>query len=297
VLSASHPLAVGGSGSSAAVREAFRGADVVLAVGTEFSETDYDFYFRGDLAFDASLIRIDIDASQLARAIKPALAICSDARHALGALIARLRDEPLAPKAGAAWAREIRAAVHSQRDPRYQAFFDAIREVLPDAIIAGDSTQPTYYAWLHYETEAPRRYFHSASGYGTLGYAIPAAIGAKLGCPRQPVIALIGDGAAQFTLGEIASAVEARTPVIFAIWNNHGYGEIQRCFAESGVERVGVDLHTPDFVALARSFGCAASRATDLGTFKSALEIAAAESRPTLVEVRQADFADGFPKL
>jgi acetolactate synthase-1/2/3 large subunit len=223
------------------------------------------------------------------------LAICSDARQALAALIAALEQDPPSSNEGAAWARAIRDALLRGRDERYQAFFDAIREALPEAIIAGDSTQPTYYACLHYETEAPRRYFHSASGYGTLGYAIPAAIGAKLGQPTKPVIALIGDGAAQFTLGEIASAVDAKAPAIFLIWNNWGYAEIQRYFAESGVESVGVDLHTPDFVALGKSFGCSASRVGDLEELKNALKEAVENPRPTLIEVCQDDFVDGYP--
>ena len=293
VMPCSHPLAVGGSGSCAAVRQAFCEADVVLAVGTEFAETDYDFYLSGDIAFDARLVRVDIDAAQLSRNLKPHLAICSDARHALSALNASLQQDPISAKDGATWAQAIRDALQRRRDPRYQAFFDAIRDTLPEAVIAGDSTQPTYYAWLGYDTEAPRRYFHSASGYGTLGYAIPAAIGAKLGQSTRPVIALIGDGAAQFTLGELASAVEAKTAVIFLIWNNHGYAEIQRYFEAAGVESVGVDLHTPDFVELAKSFGCSACRAADLDELKSALKKAAEDSRPTLIEVRQADFVDG----
>jgi acetolactate synthase-1/2/3 large subunit len=295
VLPSSHPLAVGGSGSSTAVREALCEADVVVAVGTEFAETDYDFFFKGDLSFDGRLIRIDIDAAQLSRNAKPHLAICSDARHALSALNAALQRDPTSAKGGAAWAQTIRDALRQRRDARYQAFFDTIRDALPEVIVAGDSTQPTYYAWLNYETEAPRRYFHSASGYGTLGYAIPAAIGAKLGQPAQPVIALIGDGAAQFTLGEIASAVEAKAPVIFLIWNNCGYGEIQRCFEDAGVESVGVDLHTPDFVALGKSFGCSACRAANLEELESALKRAAANSGPTVIEVRQADFVNGYP--
>jgi acetolactate synthase-1/2/3 large subunit len=106
---------------------------------------------------------------------------------------------------------------------------------------------------------------------------------------------LIGDGGAQFTLGEIASAVEAKAPVIFLIWNNQGYGEIQRCFEDSGVGRVGVDLHTPDFVELGRSLGCSACRASDLEELKSALKKAAENSGPTLIEVREADFVDGHP--
>jgi acetolactate synthase-1/2/3 large subunit len=295
VVPCSHPLAVGGSGSSAAVRDALRDADVLLAVGTEFSETDYDFYFHGDVACAGKLVRIDIDAGQLSRNAKPHLAICSDASCALSALNAALPPGRGRAEHGEARARAIREGVRRERNPRYQAFLDVIRDTLPEAIIAGDSTQPTYYAWLHYETEAPRRYFHSASGYGTLGYAIPAAIGAKLGQSTRPVIALIGDGAAQFTLGELSSAVEARTPVIFLIWNNHGYGEIQRCFEQSGVESVGVDLQTPDFVELGRGFGCTARRAHDLGELVSALKQAAEDSRPTLIEVRQADFVDGYP--
>jgi acetolactate synthase-1/2/3 large subunit len=295
VVPSSHPLAVGGSGSCAAVRDAFREADVVLGAGTEFSETDYDLYFDGDLAFDGRLIRIDIDAAQLSRNLKPDLAICSDARHALIALISALERDPPSSNDGAARAQEIRDALQRGRDGRYRAFFDAIRDALPEAIIAGDSTQPTYYALLHYETEAPRRYFHSASGYGTLGYAIPAAIGAKLGQPNHPVIALIGDGGAQFTLGEIASAVDAKTPVIFLIWNNWGYEEIQRYFEESGVESIGVDLHTPDFVELGKSFGCSACRVGDIEELKNALKKAAENSRPTLIEVRQDDFVGGCP--
>jgi acetolactate synthase-1/2/3 large subunit len=297
VVPSSHPLAVGGSGSCAAVRDAFRDADVVLAAGTEFSETDYDVCFDGELAFDGKLIRLDIDAAQLSRNLKPHLAICSDARHALIALVSALERDPPNSNDGAARAQNIRDALQRGRDQRYQAFFDAIRAALPEAIIAGDSTQPTYYAWLHYETQAPRRYFHSASGYGTLGYAIPAAIGAKLGQPTKPVIALIGDGAAQFTLGEIASAVDAKAPVIFLIWNNRGYGEIQRFFEESGVESVGVDLHTPDFVALGKSFGCSACRAGDLKQLENELKKAAENPGPTLIEVRQDDFVDGYPAL
>jgi len=295
VLPSTHPLAVGGSGSCKPVRDAFLEADVILSLGTEFAETDYNFFFDGDLTLNGKLIRVDIDASQLSRNVKPHLAICSDTRHALIPLISALEQDPPRANEGASRAREIRDALQRGRNQRYHAFFETIRNALPEAIIAGDSTQPTYYAWLHYETDAPRRYFHSASGYGTLGYAIPAAIGAKLGQPDKPVISLIGDGAAQFTLGEIASAIEASAPVIFLIWNNQGYGEIQRCFEESGIENVGVDLHTPNFVDLAKSFGCSAIRVDDLEALKDALRKAAKRPEPTVIEVRQADFADGYP--
>ena len=69
-----------------------------------------------------------------------------------------------------------RSALTEQRDRKYEDFFAAVREALPEVIIAGDSTQPTYYAWLNYETEYPCRYFHSAIGFGTLGYAAPEVL-------------------------------------------------------------------------------------------------------------------------
>jgi acetolactate synthase-1/2/3 large subunit len=196
---------------------------------------------------------------------------------------------------GAERALKIRGQLQLGRNPGYENFFDTIRSALPDVIIAGDSTQPIYYAWLHYETEKPRSYFHSASGFGTLGYAIPAAIGARLAAPDRPVIGLIGDGAAQFTIGELASAVEARLPVIFLVWNNTGYGEIKRFMADANIPQIGVDIYTPDFIGLGKAFGCHAVRASDLEELKSQLIEAAQQDKPTLIEVMQDDFVSGSP--
>ncbi len=302
VLPYSHPLAVGGSASCPAVRDEIKAADLVLAIGTEVGETDYDFFFEGQLQINGKLIRIDIDVAQLTRNVRADVAICSDAQYALQALNQSLSKQigkahEGRARNGAARAKRIRDQLQATRDPDYEIFFAAIREALPDVIIAGDSTQPTYYAWLHYETEKPRRYFHSASGFGTLGYAIPAAIGAKLAAPHSPVIGLIGDGAAQFTIGELASAVEAKAAVIFLIWNNTGYGEIKRFMADSNIPQIGVDIYTPDFVGLGKAFGCHAARANNLDQLKSELVTAAGQARPTVIEVMQEDFAAGYPAL
>jgi acetolactate synthase I/II/III large subunit len=295
VMPYSHPLAVGGSGSCAAVRQALLEADVIIAAGTEFAETDYDFYFTGPVAIPGTLIRIDIDSRQLSRNIKADLPLLGDSRLTLDAINQSLTGHQNTTGAGQDWSAHLRQELQGQRHPDYAAFFAAIREALPDAVIAGDSTQPTYYAWLNYETEQPRRYFHSASGFGTLGYAIPAALGAKLGNPAAPVIGLIGDGAAQFTVGELASAVEAQLPVIFLLWNNSGYAEIKRFMVEADIDRIGVDIHTPDFQALAPAMGCAAARPENLQQLKAELLLAAQRTGPTLIEIQQPLFADGYP--
>lgn len=292
VLPYSHPLAIGGSGSCPAVREALLSADVVLAIGTEFGETDYDYFYEGGIDIKGRLIRIDIDSSQLTRNVKSDLAICSDATEAVQALN-RLLEGSDTDRGGVARATKIRSELQATRDTGYESFFEAIQTALPEVIIVGDSTQPVYYAWLHYETQKPRRYFHSSSGFGTLGYAIPAAIGAKLAMPENPVIGLIGDGAAQFTIGELAAAVEARLPVIFLVWNNNGYGEIKRFMAEGDIPQIGVDIYTPDFIGIGKAFGCHAVAAGDLKQLKQELVSAAARQLPTVIEVKQHNFIDG----
>ncbi len=292
VLAASHALAVGGSPSSAALREVIQQADAVIAIGTEFGETDYDYFARGDLVLQGKLVRIDIDAQQLTRVVRSDVPICSDARLAIQALL------PLLQQRNADAAQQVMALRESHRAARnddYVQFFETIRSALPDVVIAGDSTQPTYHAYLHYDTEKPRRYFHSASGYGTLGYAIPGAIGAKLGNPYLPVIGLIGDGAAQFSIGELASAVEANINVIFLVWNNSGYQEIKQFMATHDIPTIGVDIFTPDFVGLAESMGCFAERAESLQDLKTALQQAQQRNGPSLIELRQADIAAGDP--
>lgn len=295
VIPASHPLAIGGSGSCSQIREEFESADVVLALGTEFAETDYDFFFTGPVSINGILIRVDIDPRQLTRNIKSDIAIHSDAKLAAQAIIEALPAAVVSAEAGNARAARLRNEIKGQRDRKYEAFFDTISSALPNVIIAGDSTQPTYYAWLQYETQSARHYFHSASGFGTLGYAIPAAIGAKLGRPDFPVIGLIGDGASQFTIGELASAVEAGVNVIFLLWNNSGYAEIKRFMVEGGIPQIGVDIYTPDFQGIAAAFGCEVAKADNLSALSRELKAAHARLGPTLIEVRQEDFVDGAP--
>ena len=297
IMPYSHELAIGGSGSCPVVRDELRSADLVLAIGTEFGETDFDFFFKGKLEFDGKLIRVDIDTAQLSRNVKPDVAICSDAKHALQALNNIIGNPKRRGCDGVGRARKLREKLKATRDPGYEKFFDTIRNALPEVIIAGDSTQPVYYAWLHYETEKPRSYFHSASGFGTLGYAIPAAIGAKLAVPERPVIGLIGDGAAQFSIGELASAVEAKLPVIFLLWNNNGYGEIKRFMVDADIPQIGVNIYTPDFIGLGKAFGCHAVRASNFDDLESELIKAAGQDRPTLIEVMQQDLVNSYPAL
>jgi acetolactate synthase-1/2/3 large subunit len=291
ILPKGHPLSLGSNASWGPVRELTLASDTVLAVGTEMGETDYDLVFDGNLRIQCPLIRIDIDPEQLNRNFPADVAIVSDARLAIRAILAQLdarsRENP-GETPGAKLTAEVRARLEWPAAWQGQRrTLETIQEALPDVIIVGDSTQPVYSGNHLYESTAPRSWFNSATGYGTLGYGLPAAVGAKLAAPGRPVVALIGDGGLQFTLPELASAIEAGAPVIVLLWNNEGYGEIKRFMQERSIPTIGVDIYTPDLLAIAMGFGCGAARAESFEQLRELLQRAAGAARPTVIEIRE----------
>ena len=285
VLPPGHPLHAGENMAWPPLREALRAADVVLAVGTEFGETEM---YPGPLPlrFDGRLIRIDLDPEQLVRGAPAAVPIMADAGHALRALLAELPQARTGD--GAARARHLRESLPPLWWPAvkvHHRFLGVVRAALPDAIVVGDSAQPVYAGNQFYQPERPRSWFNSSTGYGTLGYALPAAVGAKLAAPERPVVALVGDGGLQYSLPELAAAVEAQAPVIVLVWNNRSYGEIKSYMLEHGIAPIGVELHTPDLVAVARGYGCFAERARDHAHLAELLAAAGGRAVPSLIEV------------
>ena len=288
VLPPGHRLHAGENMAFAPIREALRAADVVVAIGTEFGETEM-YPDPQLLVLDGKLIRVDLDPEQLVRGFAADVPILSDARLALAALNSALGTQ--GPNgSGAGRAAGIRAAVRKLWWPAiavHERVLDVVVRALGEPIIVGDQTQPVYGGNQFFAPSRPRSWFNSSTGYGTLGYALPAAIGAKLAAPERPVVALIGDGGLQFTLPELASAVEAQAPVILLLWNNQGYGEIKTYMAEKAIPQIGVDIFTPDFVAIAKGFGCAAERAGSLDHLQQSLAAAGDRTVPTLIEIRE----------
>ena len=298
LLPAAHPLLLGSTQSLAATRAMVAEADVVLAIGTELAETDYDVTFAGGFEIPGALLRVDIDPDQTVRNYPPQMALVADATIAAEALLTELNRQPLAPR-NTGWGAARVARLWAELAPTWDAatraqtlLLHTVLEKLPDAVLVGDSTQPVYSGNLTLNLEHPRRWFNSSTGYGTLGYALPAAIGAWLGRGNgQPVVCLIGDGGLQFTLPELASAVEARIPVIVLLWNNQGYEEIKKYMLNRAIEPVGVDIYTPDFIGIAKAMGCAAESIDGVEPLRAALQAAAARPGPTLIEVDQERWA------
>ena len=250
-------------------------ADLVIAVGTEFGPTDYDMY--GDGGFVAAG---QPDPHRHRR--RPARAPPGDGadrgrlREALEALLAALAGETCTRADGEARRAPSRARGRLRRDRpgasrRRSRAVETIRDALPGAIIVGDSTQPVYAANLYYDHDRPGGWFNAATGFGALGYGPPAAIGAALAVPDAPVVCLTGDGGFQFTLPELGAARRCRAPVIFVVWNNRGYREIETSMLDVGVEPVGVSPAPPDFCKLADAYGIAAERLTAIGGLADAL--------------------------
>ncbi|HSF93497.1 MAG TPA: 5-guanidino-2-oxopentanoate decarboxylase [Thermohalobaculum sp.] len=289
ILGPDDPLGVSAGPDLGAIRALMGAADAVLALGTEMGPTDYDFYGAGLPEFTGKLIRVDIDAEQLRRGAPPDLALVADTGEAVAGLLAALGQGAPAPN-GAARAAAAREAALEEIGAKYRAacrFLEMIRDTLPAAPIVGDSTQAIYAGNLAYAAPAPNLWFNASTGYGALGYGLPAAIGAARAL-GGPVVCVAGDGGLQFTLSDLGTAVEEGLRVIVLVWNNRGYGEIKRYMEGRGITPVGVDLHTPDFVAIARAYGLAGERMGSLDALPQLLGDAAARRGPTLIEFDEA---------
>ncbi|MDA5093706.1 5-guanidino-2-oxopentanoate decarboxylase [Aliiroseovarius sp. KMU-50] len=288
----SHPLGIPASPSLQAVRDLIGSADVVLAAGTELGPTDYDMYATGTMPHMRNLIRVDISEEQLARH-PSALAIHGDAADVLTGLNAAIQTS-LNDGTGAQRADQSRQRAFDEIGPEMQQLtllLNAMRDVVPEAIVVGDSAQPIYAGNLYYDHDRPGGWFNAATGFGALGYGIPAAIGAALAADDAPVICITGDGGAQFSLPELMAAKDEGLPIIFIVWNNHGYQEIETSMQAVSVTVVGCDPTPPDFKAVAASCAipfCVCPPETE--AFVSALKTATETPGPVMIEIRAPKF-------
>jgi thiamine pyrophosphate-dependent acetolactate synthase large subunit-like protein len=286
VVSERDPLSLGASIRLRSCQRFLRERDLVLAVGTELAQSD--LWRDAPLELDGDLIRIDIDPDELDRNAKPTLAIAGDAALTLSAILAELGDgDPPADAATpVAAARETFEAEVLGDGAAYAPLCRALAEALPPgAIVAGDSTRPCYYGVVHLLAQDEPRRFIYPTGFATLGYGLPAAVGAKLAAPEHAVVVLIGDGGFMFTAAELAVAAELGLPIPIVVANDAGYGEIRREMAEQGQEPIGVELPPPDFAALAVALGAGGRRVADAGELAELLPAALEADGPTVFEL------------
>ncbi|MGN6132097.1 MAG: thiamine pyrophosphate-binding protein [Nocardioidaceae bacterium] len=264
VLDERHPSALGASVRLPAAHRAMNDADLLLVVGSELGDSDLWGGHVDPASPERVLVRVDLDPHQLHKNVEASIPVLGDAATVLAGVVAELTNSGYrAP------ARETLTATREEiaRDAAvdagpWAALQQTLAAALPeDVVVAGDSSQVTYYGTVHYWPFTPSNRLIYPTGYATLGYGLPAAIGAKVAEPTRPVLALVGDGAAMFSVQEILTAVQQRLPLPVVVADNGGYAEIKQQMVEREITPQAVDLNGPDLAALAESMGAAGKRA------------------------------------
>ncbi len=278
VLPTTHRLAV----SLPVGHRLWRDADVVLAIGTRLHAPQAQWGVDAGL----KIIRIDIDGAAAGRLHRPAVALTGDAAACAAALLARL---PEAPRPSRAAELEAHAAWFATRLARLEpqmAFLRAMRAALPaEGIFVDEVTQLGFASRLAFPVPGPRKFL--SPGYqDNLGWGYGAALGAQAACPDVPVLAIAGDGGFMYQASELATARQHGLPVVVVVFDNGLYGNVRLIQREQyGDRRIASDLHNPDFVRFAESFGVAACRAETPAALERAAGDALAARQPALIHV------------
>lgn len=278
-----HALFAGDGVQHPSVLAAVAASDWILAVGTELAPSDW---WLGAPPLAGGLVRIDVDARAVhvnAPATHPLVGDAAATLAALGNSIDRPRRGT--GHRAADLRRAHRADAEREGAPWLGILGEIGRALPPGAIVAGDSAMVCYYGALsNLCADAPRSFLYPTGG-GTLGFGLPAGIGAKIAHPDRPVLVLHGDGGLLFSIAELATAARLRLPLPVVVVDNGGFGEIRNEMADRAERVHAVALGEPDLVTVARGLGCHAEhldRREDLG---ARLEAAFAADRPTLLHI------------
>ena len=281
----SHPLSLGTSGYGwGAAVDVVPQADVILAVGTRLA-------YPGNAVPGASqtVIDLNIDPIKSPRGDADTLAIAADAQVGLASLSSALGGGGAVSEWNQEELEEVRSRARdriAEVAPEQLALVDAVRAGVPeDGIVIAGVTIMAAWANVCLPMDEPRS-FITPSYMGTLGYAFPTALGAKVGNPDRPVVAMCGDGGFMYAASELSTCVQYGINVVAVIFNNGVFGA---SFADQSSRFhgrvVGTELHNPDFIKLAESFGARGMRVDRTEDLASAIQDAIAGERPTVLEM------------
>ena len=259
-------------------------ADLVIAVGTELAEVDL---WRDALGHNAPLLRVDIDPEVLSDRHRADFAVLGDAKGVLAAVLAGLPESSNTDwtavevtDARAKWYAEIDA-----ERPNLLPVIKALQNAVPaDCRIFSDMTQFAYAAKEVWDMPHAG-HWHHPYGFGTLGYALPSAIGGKIGLGDKPVIAIAGDYGFQYSLQELMVAVELELTLPIIIWDNGKLGEIEDSMVRAQIAPNAVIQKNPDFVKLGQAYGAATAAPKSLADLQAAVKTGLKTKGPTLIHV------------
>ena len=290
-----HPLSYGSCFSARGERqemnqlfEVMQSADVVIGIGARFG--------LGNPAGEAStLVNINIDDTELTRLQSNTIPLHGDARATIEAMLPYLLDagagdRPSPTESVAAARRLISYYDIRDREPQYP-ILEAIQSGIPeDGFIIWDITQFGYYARTHYQVIHPKTYIDSGYQFN-LGYGFPTALGAKVAKPDRPVVCMTGDGGFMFNSSELSTAVKYGINVVTIVFRNDSYGNVARDMDDIFDGAYETDLHNPDFVKFAESFGAVGLRANDPEDLATLIPQALELQAPVIIEVPLGDMA------
>jgi acetolactate synthase-1/2/3 large subunit len=270
-----------------ALRDFVAKADLLISIGARFRGNETSNWI---LQVPHEHIGIDADPAAINRNYRHSIGIVGDAKPILASLVRLIRARQPKPKLEyreevSILHRALRKEVRDTLGP-WEGVLDAIQEFLPDdAVLVRDVTVPaTTWGSRLIVRRYPRTTLH-ASG-GGIGQALPMAIGAQIGAPARTVVGLCGDGGLLVNIGELAVARQENTPIVLIVFDDSGYGvlrNIQNAHFEG--RRIGVDLQSPDYVAVARGFGLDSDRVKTAREFRTAFSAAVQSRAPRLIVV------------
>ncbi len=265
--------------------EALAEHDLAIVVGSELSLRDVPQQHRASLP---PLVRIDVEPGQLAGSRAQDVALVSDARLAVAALVEELGRLSLTPGMQEGAQERLSDAVQESYPGPLRGLHETLERALgADAVIAGDSSQVSYLGTgVHFGFSEPRSFLYP-DGFAPLGYGLPAAIGASLAVPDRTVVALVGDGAFLFSVQELSTAVAERVAVLVIVVENGGYQEIEEEMDAAGVAPVGVRFDYPDPVVVAQAFGAKGARAGSLDELETLIDQLSGTMGPVVIAVRE----------
>jgi acetolactate synthase-1/2/3 large subunit len=257
-------------------------ADGLLAVGCRFTQLVTGSW---SMPRPPGLAQVDIDAEEIGRHYPVTVGVHADARETLRALREALPAAPRQP-----WANVAASAPRERWRLPGVDLVAPLRRALPEeAILVADITRLGYILLADFPLNRPRTFLHPA-GYVSMGFGLPAALGAKAAFPDRAVVAVAGDGCFLMSGMELATAVQERLPVVLVVVNDGSLTLIKAIQQRRYESRfLGVDLVNPDLQGLARAFGVPSWRADSDGAFEAALREALATGEPALIEVRPGD--------
>ncbi len=306
-LPTDHPLYIGNMGmhGNVAANTAVSECDVLFSIGTRFKDR-----IKGkisEFAKNAKIVHIDIDAASISRNIVVDVPIVADAKEAIEKLSEIIGE----PKNTAEWVarlqslkseKPIRMQTEGRMNP--QDIIEAVNAHFPEAIVTTDVGQNQMWTSQFLQLRG-RSKLLTSGGLGTMGYGLPAAIGAKLGRPDMAVVSISGDGGFQMNEQELATAVNEELPIVICILNNSYLGNVRQwqemffggrysctclkkrksCARWCSSPAASCPPYIPDFVKLAQSYGIEGIRVTDRDQIGAALERAKQNTKaPTLIE-------------